>query len=359
MSASFDPKAFWVENADCLGKPFRTEKPRAPLTLGFDEHWLFEEMAVPSTLRYYNDPSYQAEANRACNDRCEQAIGLRPYSEQPSKPGMKRIELLFGSRIELHEGGTPWLEPGHTEPGSLTRKLDELEAMSEDELMEAADGHTVEPTGGDYVAWSRGPTTVATSVLGPERMLEWLFDEPELMRRYFNVFAQVIIRYHLGIARRKGARVTGCAWLDDFCCLMSPSLYEQFALLAMHAAMDGLERHSAGKYWRFQHSDSDMGHLLPFLAQLRLDGVNFGPKVTVRMIRDAMPRTEIHGQIPPFMLRNRPMGEVEAQVRADFEEVGRDGSLVVTTAGSIAAGTTLERIRGLMEIVERECRFRL
>ncbi|HEY0867573.1 MAG TPA: uroporphyrinogen decarboxylase family protein, partial [Fimbriimonas sp.] len=161
--------------------------------------------------------------------------------------------------------------------------------------------------------------------------------------------------YHRGIAQRKQARITGVAWLDDFCCLMSPGLYEEFALPAMKQAMDALA--PTDDHWRFQHSDSDMAHLLPLLAQLRFDGVNFGPKLTVREIRDAMPRAEIHGQIPPFMLRNEPMEHVERKVAEDFLEVGGDGGLVVTTAGSIAAGTSLERIRGLMQIVETRCRY--
>lgn len=350
-----DPVRFWQENAESLGKPFRTDKPRAPLTLGFDEHWLFEELGVPSTVRYYEDPEYQVQANRECNDRCEAAIGLRPYSESLPKPGMKRIELLFGSHSVIEEGGTPWLEPGHDHPESLSSKLEELANLSRDELIERADGHTVEPVGGDYVAWSRGPTTVGCSILGPERFLEWLYDEPDLMHRYFETFAHVMVRYHRGIAERKRAKITGVAWLDDFCCLMSPSLYGAFALPAMKTAMDALA--PTDGHWRFQHSDSDMGHLLPYLAQLRFDGVNFGPKLTVREIRDAMPRTEIHGQIPPFMLRNEAMEIVEQKVIDDFAEVGGDGGFVVTTAGSIAAGTSLARIRGLMQIVETRCRY--
>ena len=42
--------------------------------------------------------------------------------------------------------------------------------------------------------------------------------------------------------------------------------------------------------YRYQHSDSAMGHLLPLLADFDLTGCNFGPTVTVREIRKYMPR---------------------------------------------------------------------
>jgi uroporphyrinogen decarboxylase len=108
---------------------------------------------------------------------------------------------------------------------------------------------------------------------------------------------------------------------------------------------------------RYQHSDSEMRHLLPILSRLDFHGVNFGPTIPAEVIRAAMPRTEIHGQIAPMTLRNDTFDEVVAEVRRDFAAVGGDGGLFVTSAGSVPAVTTLGRLREWMWAVERYTRY--
>lgn len=357
MADSLDLVRFWAENAICLARPFRTDKPRPGLTLGFDEHWLFEELGVPSTVRYYRDPAYRVEANRTANDRIEAMIGLRPFDERPPKTPPLRIEEVFGSRQDILEGGTPWLEPTLFTPDDLAHKLDEIEALSDEGLLSLtlSNGATLEPSPGQRVAWSRGPTTIGTSVLGTTEFLETMLDEPVLMARFYDVLATTLIRYHRVLAAAQGAEIRGFAWLDDNCALLSPSLYERYAYPAMQRVFDAFC--VTEEDTRFQHSDSAMEHLLPILSRYRLHGANFGPTVPAASIRAAMPRTVIHGQLAPFTLRNGGREAVRAEVLRDFRAVGGDGGLVVTTAGSIAAGTRLEAIRELMTIVETECRY--
>jgi len=88
-----------------------------------------------------------------------------------------------------------------------------------------------------------------------------------------------------------------------------------------------------------------MAHLLPCLAEYGLHGVNLGPKISASTIRGTLPGAVVHGQMPPFRLRNDPWEEVVRQIHRDVAEAAGDGALVITTAGSIPAGTSLERIR--------------
>ncbi|MCW5942591.1 MAG: hypothetical protein KIS66_10190 [Fimbriimonadaceae bacterium] len=348
---------FLAENEVCLARPFRTDKPRAGLTLGFDEHWLFEELALESTVRYYRDPGYRVAANVEANNRIDGAIGLRPFDERPPRIPPLRIEEVFGCRQELLEGGTPWLEPTLGTAEELAAKLDEVEALSDDALLALvlSTGAILESSPGSRVAWSRGPTTVGTSALGTTEFLMLLLDEPDLMGRFYDVLATTLIRYHRVLAAAQGADVRGFAWLDDNCALLSPDLYERYAYPAMRRVFEAFCPRADD--YRFQHSDSAMEHLLPVLARYGLHGCNFGPTVGVVAIRAAMPRTVIHGQLAPFTLRNGTRETVRAEVLRDFRAVGSDGGLVVTTAGSIAAGTRLESLRWLIEIVDADCRY--
>ena len=355
--AKLDVDAFWAENAECLAKPFRTDKPRAPLTLGLDDHWLLDEIRVPSTVRYYRDAEYRAEINRQGNERCQKEIGFRPFSESVSPPGPRRIEEVMGCRTEILEGGTPWLESGYETPEELSSALDEIERLDGNEVLERAleGGRELPETGDERVVWSRGPATIATSVLGTERFLTWLFDEPELMHRFFGVVERTLIQYHVSLAEAQGATLRGMAWLDDNCALLSPRLYEEFCYPCLKAVTEAFAPNPGDT--RFQHSDSAMAHLLPILARLDLHGVNFGPTVSAELIRAAMPRTVVHGQVAPFTLRNGSFEAVREEVRRDFVAAGLEGGLVVTTAGSVPAGTSFESMRGMMRAVQEECRY--
>jgi hypothetical protein len=108
---------------------------------------------------------------------------------------------------------------------------------------------------------------------------------------------------------------------------------------------------------RYQHSDSAMGHLLDIQYQLGIREVNYGPEVDAALIRYKMPETMVNGHIPPFLLRNGKPGEIKDRILNDFHKAGQSGGLTVTTAGSLAAGTGVGRMRWMMQVVQNHCRY--
>ncbi len=360
MKYKLDLERFWRENAECIGKPFRTDKPRAPIELPVDDHWL-DELKDVSSIRYFKNPDYQREVNRRGNDCCEHEIGIRPFDETVLWPPPKRIEEVFGARQECFEGSTPWLIPGIETIDDLVRLLDQVERMDladfvfQDGVPPYPDRHRPngEPTMIHF--GTRGPATIGTSACGTERMVWFLIDYPAVMERFYELLAQKLVEYAQVIAQAAGVCIRGYSWLDDHCALLSPPYYERFCFPVFKHIFDTFAPEPGN--WRYQHSDSNMAHLLPILARLNLSAVNFGPTVRALDIRRHMPRTVVEGEIAPFTLRNGSDEEIIAEVQRDFDAAGADGGLVVTTAGSIAAGTTFERIRYLMWAVEQYTRY--
>jgi uroporphyrinogen decarboxylase len=365
MHVKLDLQRFWEENRLSEGRPFRTDKPRCPVRLPVDDHWLMQEMQVPSTVRFYRDDDYRARLHRECNDRFEAAIGRRPFSDAVAEsPPPLRIEHVFGCRTEIIEGGTPWLEPGISTIEELSAMLDRLEKMNDAALRQLilSSGARLKrrEAGGNgqktvHRAASRGPATIATSVIGTTTCLYWLVDYPAEMQRFFEVLADTLVRYHRIIADETGVTFRGYSFLDDNCALLSPEMYERFCFPVLKRVFEAFAPDPADL--RYQHSDSAMGHLLPVLSRLQFHAVNFGPTVPAAEIRWHMPRTEIHGQIAPNTLREGTFEQVVGEVQRGFAAVGADGGLLVTTAGSISAGTTLDRIRWLMWAAERHTRY--
>jgi hypothetical protein len=108
---------------------------------------------------------------------------------------------------------------------------------------------------------------------------------------------------------------------------------------------------------RRQHSDSAMGHLIDQQYELGIRNVNYGPTIDVAYIREKMPDAVIRGHMPPFTLRNGRPDEIRQRVVDDYRKAGATGGLEVTTAGSLAAGTGVGRMRWFMQLVQEECRY--
>lgn len=351
-----DVKAFWAENERCFGR-FDRHKPRVPISFWLDDHFLLEAMKLPSTIRYYRDEPYRLSVHRAYNQMTRRILGRAFYDEDPA-PQPVRFEVLMGAKWELREGGTPWLESQVRDERDLLAAVERMERMDVEKAMFQGDWpvrlaaymenhEALPPMGGG----SRAPVTMATSILGTENLCYFLYDEPGLMTRFFEALSKNLVRYQRALRKLTGLSRPGYAFTDDNCYLMTPKLYRKFALPAMQRILTAF---APGKSdLRHQHSDSDMGHLMPILNELGINAVNLGPNIAPRDIRRAMPEAIIEGQMPPFLLRSGSREEIFEAVRRDIEMVGADGGLVECTAGSVAGGTSMENILAYMEAVAR------
>ena len=205
----------------------------------------------------------------------------------------------------------------------------------------------------------RGPVTFAMSVYGVENLVFLVLDEPELAGR----FRDVILRAILTIARvldeeagdTPATAPKGWSWADDNCALLNAEMYETFAYPILKGVFDiyapGLNDN------RYQHSDSDMGHLLPLFGKLGLNGCNFGPRLTVAEIRADLPRALIHGQLAPFTFSRNEQVEIVAECLRDFEMAREKRGLLLMTAGSINNGSRLTSMRLIMATIQRYGRY--
>jgi uroporphyrinogen-III decarboxylase len=359
LTAQLDLQSFWAEDALCRG--FTTAKPRCALHFSPDDHWLFEFISIPSTLRYYQDKAYRDALHRQANAVTGQYIGKTFFEEDTWVHSPKRIENLFGCEFAYHEGGTPWLTAVTQDPQEFSRVLDRAEAMdlktwafSEDFQAEwerrKAAGRMLPLLG----TGSRGPATIMTSVLDVNTIFFWFYDHPDLMRRFRDILADKMVELNTLLREFSGNTHKGWWITDDNSALFNRSLYAQYCVPVLEVVLEAM---APGDAFRYQHSDSSMGHLLDYQYNLGIREVNYGPEVDVASIRAAMPDAMIDGHMPPFLLRNGSPGEIEARILTDFQKAGLTGGMTVTTAGSLAAGTGVGRMRWMMQVVQDYCRY--
>ena len=126
LTKSLDLEAFWHENDQC--QAFTPDKPRCSASFSPDDHWIFEFMQVPSTIRYYQDKKYRDDLHKQVNRITQQYVGKTFFQEDTWQHTPKRIENLFGSEFSYHEKGTPWLMPVTDDPDEFASVLDRAEA---------------------------------------------------------------------------------------------------------------------------------------------------------------------------------------------------------------------------------------
>jgi uroporphyrinogen decarboxylase len=359
ITSNLDLRAFWDENQLC--EDFTTQKPRCAIHFSPDDHWLFEFMAIPSTLRYYQDKDYRNELHQQVNRITQENIGKTFFEEDTWEHRPKRIENLFGCEFEYREGGTPWLVPVTTDPYEFSQILDQTEntdlqtwAFPDEFLTEWASRQSAGKEMPQLGTGSRGPATIMTSVIDVETLFLWFYDHPKLMERFRDLLSQKIVELNKLLREFSGNSEPGWWITDDNCALFNRKFYQEYCVPVLDNALNTF---APGKARRYQHSDSSMGHLLDFQYDLGIREVNFGPELDVALIREKMPEAMINGHLPPFLLRNGSAEEIKSRLIKDFERAGQTGGLIVTTAGSLAAGTGVGRMRWMMQIVQKHCRY--
>ena len=364
MNEMFDVKEFWQENDKCW-EPFSSNKPRAPLTLIVEDHFVTNLVPVETTARYYGDPAYAIGVHRQANDLLEKELGRRFYSDDSTYYIKGAFEVLMGARRVIREGNTPWLETEAEDiedVKKMIRRAEKWDAKSQAIPEEwRAEKQKLWNDHGKKLLFAHptnGPATMACNILGTGNVCVFMMDEPEVMDEFFAVMADKYMEfYDIAVTEDKGSvDKEGIGVNDDNCYIFPPGQYERFCAPFLEKLFDKYA--PLPQHVRRQHSDSAMGHLMGVLNGLGVNEVNFGPEIHPAEIRGAMPKAVIHGQIPPFVLRDGTNEDIVEYIKRDFDAVGADGGLVVSLAGAVPESTPLKQIRNLMYAVHKHARYR-
>ncbi|MCC7494804.1 MAG: hypothetical protein IT204_20785 [Fimbriimonadaceae bacterium] len=367
-----DLERFWTDDAASHGKPFSTAKPQVPLGIRPTATCILNELGLPEPddgTTEIHDP-YQVDKSLrvAYNDKAEAVIGRRifPEDDRPPAdshfPGVRGITDLFESPIRV-VGGTAWvLEAAHT-PRELEQLLDRVEGRDlysalfpanwESECRRLHEQYGRRPRLGGHL---RGPVTAAMSIYGVENLIYLCLDAPELAARFRDLLADRIIamtRLFYEVSGTPDRR--GFSFADDNSAMLNYDLYAFFGQPILRRVFETFA--PGPNDTRYQHSDSAMGHIMPLLHEVGLNGANFGPTITVQEIRAALPRCVIHGQLAPWTFARGTDEQIAWEVRRDIAGCAADGGLIIATAGSINPGSRLSGLRAIMSVIQHEGRY--
>ena len=370
--APVDLDRFYADQEISARDPFGPDIPQCPLGVWMNHLCVFDELGVEEDMkRYRDDEEWRLSLNRAYNDRAEKIVGKRLLGEKKGDPARryppaKGLHDVFEARNVWHAGSW-WLEQSARDENELASLLDRVEKRLgnlrafllpenwDEEKTRLRELGVKSP----LYKHQRGPVTFATSVYGTENLIFLLSDNPDLAAR----FSDLILRSMLGIAGvlDEEAGYTpenaprGFGFADDNCSLLTPDMYELFGYPILKGIFDRYSPDPGDR--RYQHSDSDMGHIVPILGRLNLTGVNFGPNVLVDHIRKHLPGAVIHGVLAPFSFSRNEEENIVAEFLRDFEMARESRGLVFATAGSINNGSRLTGLRLIMAAIQKYGRY--
>ena len=370
--APVDFDRFDEDQAKARAAPFGEDIPQCPLGIWMSGECVYDELGVPEDFwRYSHDEEWRLSLNKAYNDISEKILGKRLLNENagdPSKnyPPVKGLHDLFEAK-NIWSAESWWLQQSAHGEEELSALLDRVEGRLEN-LRDFLLPDNWEEEKARLMALDlkprlyrgqRGPVTFAASVFGAEEIVLLIHDNPTLAGR----FRDLILKSMLAIGRLMDEEAGytpedaphGFGFADDNSLLLSPAMYEFFGYPILKGMFDrycpdpGDSRH--------QHSDSAMGHLLPLLGKLRLNGANFGPTVRADEIREHLPDAVIQGQLAPFTFSRNEEVNIVAEFLRDFEMTREKRGLSFSTAGSINNGSRLTGLRLIMAAIQRYGRY--
>ena len=349
---------------------FSPEAPQVALGIRMSEECVFAELGEEGNPWGYTPRERRIELNKRYNDKAEQIVGRRLLPETLPEPDaefpyVKRIGEVFEGKY-IHNGVAEWLEGTVSTPAELEKLLDRVEKLDlrefmlppnwESEKKRIYEKYGIKPP---LLRHIRGPVTLATSIYGAENLIFLIIDEPDLAKRFSDVICKVIMGMAEIMDEEAGYDETnrpgGFSFADDNCCLLTPEMYEMFGYPILKAVFDRWSPNPEDM--RYQHSDSDMGHLLPILGRLNFTGCNFGPKVLVDEIRKYMPKTRIDGCLSPMTFMSNDIDAIIREVRRDCEMARECRGLNLSTAGSINNGSLLTSMRAVMYAIQKYGRY--
>lgn len=366
-----DLEQFWKDDESAHKENcFNPAAPQVALGIRMSNECVFAELNESGQPWGYTPRERRIELNKRYNDKAEKIVGRRLLQEEFPEPDsqfpeIRQIGEVFEGKYEFN-GQTTWLHGSCSTPQELEKMLKRVEKLDIrsfilPENWESEKKRIFEKYGKKPQLWRgiRGPVTLAMSIYGVENLIYLILDEPDLAIHFSRTISDVVFKIAAIMDEEAGHtpenRPSGFFFNDDQCCMLTPEMYESFGYPILKRMFEHWSPEEDDV--RYQHSDSDMKHLLPILSTLNLTGCNFGPTLTVSEIRKYMPKTRIDGQLAPFTFMSNDEKAIIEEVKRDCEMAKECRGLNLTTAGSVNNGSLLTSMRAVMHAVQNYGRY--
>ena len=322
-----------------------------PIPAGFiiDSPWL-PNWAGHSILDYYTREVTFLDDNLMAVDAFPRALLLPGFW---SEYGMCAEPSAFGAIMTWEENDFPF-------PGRILRSVADIERLEAPDPRRhgllpfaikrlqhlepaiVAAGHKVR------FAVTRGPFNIASFLMGTTEFLTALRTDPGRAHHLLALVTDFLVKW-IAWQRECFPSIDGLLVLDDIVGFVGRQDFEAFALPYLKRTFD------TPVTVRFFHPDAPCRACAPYLREVGVNLLNFGPQHTMNEMRGwAGGTVALFGNIPPReVLAEGTPSDVARAVTDLLENTGEHNRLIVSCGGGMPPGAPTANIEALISTVER------
>jgi hypothetical protein len=336
-------------------EPADGTEPKFRVSLGFEPAWFSRRCRVKFTGRWHRDPQYRHETLKAMKAELVRTFPSVRYWNPGDNRDLATISGVYGAYPIPHAFGIPLIYGEDRWPALDPRRrlsLQQIERLEADEVLGSPvvedifrQMNQIEQRWGvihGYLNW-QGVLNNAFNLRGQEIFLD-MFDKPELVRRFFSVIAEVMIRLARKIQKRQRASGFPINQFSVSNCVMnmvSPQAYAEF--------IRPLDARIAESFERFgvHTCNWDVTPYIEVLAALpKLGYLDMGMMSDMRRVRETFPDTYRAVLYSPVKLQEASLEEI----RGDMEKIYDDLGPCDLVMADIQASTPDERVQALLDM---------
>jgi uroporphyrinogen decarboxylase len=214
----------------------------------------------------------------------------------------------------------------------------------------AAARRAVERVGHQYYVMANidcGPFSTAANLRGVQNfMMDIMTEDPTLVHNYLSFCTELVVAYGKAM---QASGVHGIQYGDSSASLLSPALYDRFALPYQASSIAQL-RHDHCDFWL--HICGETSHLLPFLWELNMQVFEVDAMVPLGQAGRILTQCVIKGNLDTMALQESSAEEIYRATRTMITDSGIRERLIVSAGCGVPQMTPLENLQAMT----RACR---
>lgn len=213
------------------------------------------------------------------------------------------------------------------------------------ETVIAAARRVIEEVGHQYYVMANidcGPFSMAANLRGVQNfMMDIMTEDPKLVHDYLSFCTDLVVAYGRTM---QATGVHGIQYGDSSASMLSPELFEEFALPYQRSSIDQLQQDECD-FWL--HICGKTNHLLPLLRELNMQVFEVDAMVPLAEVGQSLTQCVVKGNFDTMALQESSAEQIYQATQEMITDSGIQDRLIVSAGCGVPQMTPLENLQAM------------
>lgn len=213
------------------------------------------------------------------------------------------------------------------------------------ETVIAAARRVIEEVGHQYYVMANidcGPFSTAANLRGVQNfMMDIMTEDPKLVHDYLSFCTDLVVAYGRAM---HATGVHGIQYGDSSASMLSPELFEEFALPYQRSSIDQLQQDECD-FWL--HICGKTNHLLPLLRELNMQVFEVDAMVPLAEVGQSLTQCVVKGNFDTMALQESSAERIYQATQEMITDSGIQDRLIVSAGCGVPQMTPLENLQAM------------